>query len=145
MSIGPVEYLLIGFPGNKFTGEIAPALGRLIGNGTIRIIDLVFVSKDAYGNITTFEFDQLEELAPFADLPGEAGGLLSQQDVEYAAAALEPDSSAALLIWEDTWATELAEAIRNANGEFLEGARVPREVVEQAMAELSAAAAGAAQ
>jgi Family of unknown function (DUF6325) len=143
MSIGPVEYLLIGFPGNKFTGEIAPALGRLIGNGTIRIVDLVFVSKDAYGNVATFEFDQLEELAPFADLPGEAGGLLSPQDVEYAAAALEPNSSAALLIWEDTWATELAEAIRNANGVFLEGARIPHELAEQAMSELTAAAAAA--
>lgn len=139
MSIGPVEYLLIGFPGNKFTGEIAPALGRLIGNGTVRIIDLVFVSKDAYGNVATFEFDQLEELAPFAKLQGEAGGLLSQNDIDYAAGALEPNSSAALIIWEDTWATELAEAIRNADGVVLEGARVPRDIIEQAMAELTAA------
>jgi hypothetical protein len=71
MSIGPVEYLIIGFPGNKFTGQIAPALGRLIGSGTIRIVDLVFVSKDEYGNATTLEFDQREGMAPFADLQGE--------------------------------------------------------------------------
>jgi hypothetical protein len=143
MSIGPVEYILISFPGNEFKGEIAPALGRLIGNGTVRIIDLVFVSKDQYGNVTTFEFDQLEELASFAELEGEAGGLISEEDVNYAAASLEPNSSAALLIWEDTWATELAEAIRNAGGEVLEGARVPRELVERAMSELEAASAAA--
>jgi hypothetical protein len=64
--------------------------------------------------------------------------LLSQEDVSYAAAALEPNSSAALIIWEDTWATELAEAIRNANGTVIEGARVPHELVEQAMTELAA-------
>lgn len=139
MNIGPVEYLLIGFPGNKFTGEIAPALGRLIENNTVRIIDLVFVGKDAEGNVTAFEFDQIEELAPFADLPGEAGGLLTEQDVAYAAAALEPNSSAALLVWEDTWATELATAIRNADGVVLEGARIPHDLVERAMAELTAA------
>jgi Family of unknown function (DUF6325) len=144
VSIGPVEYLIIAFPGNKFTGEIAPALGRLIGNGTVRIIDLIFVNKDANGNVNTFEFDQLEELAPFADLEGEAGGLLSQQDIDYAAAAIEPNSSAALLIWEDTWATELAEAIRNSGGVFLEGARVPHDLVEQAMTELTAAMPAAA-
>jgi hypothetical protein len=138
MSIGPVEYLIIGFPGNKFTGQIAPALCRLIGGGTIRIVDLVFVSKDEYGNASTFEFDQLEEMAPFADLQGEAGGLLSREDVTYAAAALEPNSSAALIIREDTWATEVAEAIRNANGTVIEGARVPHELVEQAMTELAA-------
>lgn len=144
MSIGPVEYILIGFPGNKFTGEIAPALGRLIGNGTVRIIDLVFVTKDDYGNVTSFEFDQLEELAPFAALQGEAGGLLSPKDIDYAAAALEPNSSAALIIWEDTWAIELADAVRKADGVVIEGARVPRDIVEEAMAELTAATVAAA-
>jgi Family of unknown function (DUF6325) len=139
MSIGPVEYILVSFPGNKFTGQIAPALGRLIESRTIRIVDLVFVGKDQQGDVVVMEFDQLEELAPFASLPGEAGGLLSEEDVAYAAAALEPNSSAALLVWEDTWATELAEAIRNADGIVVEGARIPHDLVEQAMAELAAA------
>jgi Family of unknown function (DUF6325) len=144
MNIGPVEYVIVGFPGNKFTGEIAPALGRLIKNNTVRIIDLVFLGKDAEGKITAFEFDQIEELAPFADLDGEAGGLLTEQDIAYAAATLEPNSSAALLVWEDTWATELATAIRNANGVVLEGARIPHDLVEQAMGELMAASRAAA-
>jgi Family of unknown function (DUF6325) len=99
----------------------------------------VFVGKDADGNVSAFEFDQIEELAPFANLPGEAGGLLSEDDVAYAAAALEPNSSAVLLVWEDTWATELATAIRDANGVVMEGARIPHDLMEKAMDELTAA------
>jgi hypothetical protein len=139
VSIGPVEYIILGFPGNQFKGEIAPALGRLIENQTVRIIDLVFIGKDSEGNVTAFEFDQLDELAPFAALQGEAGGLLNEEDIAHAAAALEPNSSAALIVWEDTWATEFAQAVRNADGVVLEGARIPYELVEQAMAELAAA------
>jgi hypothetical protein len=139
VSIGPVEYLLIEFPGNKFTGEIVPALGRLIENGTVRIIDLVFISTDADGSVSVFEFDQLEEFGPFAALEGEAGGLISSEDIAYAGAGLHPNSSAALLVWEDTWATELAQAIRNANGVVVEGARIPHELAEQALSELASA------
>jgi hypothetical protein len=86
VSIGPIEYLLIEFPGNKFTGEIVPALGRLIENRTVRILDLVFIRTDASGTRTTLEFDQLDELAPFAALDGEAGGLVSKEDIAYAGA-----------------------------------------------------------
>jgi hypothetical protein len=139
VSIGPVEYILIGFPGNNFHGEIAPALARLIKNGTVRIIDLVFIGKDTEGNVVTIEFDQLEELAPFADLEGEAGGLVTEEDVAYAAAGLEPNSSALLIVWEDTWATELAEAVWKADGVVLEGARIPHDLVEAALADLTAA------
>jgi Family of unknown function (DUF6325) len=114
VSIGPVEYIIIGFPGNNFKGDIVPALAKLIDSETVRIIDLVFILKDPDGNVTTFEFDQLEELSPYATLQGEVGGLVNQEDIAYAADGLEPNSSAALLVWEDTWATELAEAVRGA-------------------------------
>jgi hypothetical protein len=139
VAIGPVEYLILGFPGNQFKGEIVPALSKLIENETVRIIDLVFILKDPDGNIATFEFDQLDELAPFASLQGEVGGFVNDEDIAYAADALEPNSSAALLVWEDTWATELAEAIRGAGGVVLEGARIPAELVDAALAELAAA------
>jgi hypothetical protein len=142
VTIGPVEYLLIEFPGNKFTGEIVPALRRLIENGTVRIIDLVFIRKEADGATTTLEFDQLNEFAPFAALDGEAGGLIGNEDIAYAGAGLQPNSSAALLVWEDTWATELAQAIRNANGVVIEGARIPHDLVEQAFSELAVASSG---
>lgn len=132
--IGPVEYIIIAFPGNQFHGEIAPALEKLIESGTVRIIDLVFVLKDAAGEVSTFEFDQLDELAPFANLQGEVGGLINQEDIEYAGAGLDVDSSAALIVWEDTWATELATAIRGAGGIVLEGARIPPALVENALA-----------
>ena len=102
MGVGPVEYIILGFPGNHFKSEIVPALAKLIDSGTVRIIDLVFILKDGDGNVTTFEFDQLEELAPFSTLEGEISGLINQEDVAYAADALEPNTSAAILMWEDT-------------------------------------------
>ncbi|HLN15405.1 MAG TPA: DUF6325 family protein [Acidimicrobiales bacterium] len=139
MAIGPVEYLVVGFPENKFTGEIAPELAKLIDSGIVRILDLVFVGKDADGNVAVFEFDQLEELAPFSDLEGEIGGLLSQEDIEHAAAALDPNSSAALLIWEDTWAAPFVEACRRAGGVLVEGARIPHEVIQEAFDALPSA------
>jgi hypothetical protein len=83
--------------------------------------------------------DQLDELASFAALQGEAGGLLNQEDVVYAAAGLEPNSSAALIVWEDTWAAELSQAVRNANGVVLDGARIRHDLAEQALTELAAA------
>ena len=79
----------------------------------------------------------MEELAAFAGLVAEIGGILTDEDIAHAALSLEPNTSAALLIWEDTWATPFAEAVRKANGVILEGARVPREIVEQVMGALA--------
>jgi hypothetical protein len=138
MTIGPVEYVILGFPGNKFTGEIAPELARLISDGTIRVLDLVFITKDQDGNTDWFEFDQLAELAPFADLDGEVGGFLHEDDIRYAAESLEANSSAAVLVWEDKWATPLLEALVRADGVLLEGARIPHDLVERALADISA-------
>ena len=137
MSIGPVEYLILGFPGNKFTGQIVPELGKLIDSGLIRIIDLTFISKDAAGRVAIVDYDAVEELAAFAGLDAEIGGILTEEDITYAAEGLEPNSSAALLVWEDTWAGPFAAAVRNANGVILEGARIPHEIIEQAMSALT--------
>ena len=141
MDIGPVEYLILGFPGNKFTGQIVPELAKLIDSGLVRIIDLTFITKDAAGQVEVVEYDAVEELAAFAGLDAEVGGILTDEDVAYAAQALEPNSSAALLIWEDTWATPFAVAVRNANGVILEGARIPREIIEEAIGALTDALA----
>jgi hypothetical protein len=89
--------------------------------------------KDAEGNISAFEIDEVDELKPFLDVKGEAGGLLTPADVEHAAAGLEPNSSAALLIWEDLWAAEFAEAVRSSGGVVLEGARIPFELWQAAL------------
>ena len=139
MTLGPVEYVLIGFPANRFKGEIIPALSQLVEAGTIRIIDLVFVKKDADGAMEVFEYDALEEVSDVAQIDGEAGGLLNDDDIAFAGEALEPDSSAALLVWEDTWAAPLAEALRDAGGVLIAGERIPHEVVEAAFDDLPAA------
>ncbi len=136
MPIGPVEYIIIEFPGNHFKGEIVPEIAKLIENETVRIIDLLFIMKDTDGDVTTFEFDQLEELAPFASLPGEVNDLVNQDDIDYVRAALQPNTSAAVLVWEDTWATDLALAIRGAGGVVREGARIPPELVDAALADV---------
>ena len=141
MTIGPIEYIIVGFPGNQFTGQIAPALADLIDNDTIRILDLVFISKDADGEMTAFEYDELEELAAFGDLDGEVGGLIGPDDIAYAAEGLDPNSSAALLIWEDTWAVPLVEAMRSSGGVLLEGGRIPHDLAEEAFAGLASAGA----
>jgi hypothetical protein len=87
--------------------------------------------------VTVVEYDAVEELAAFAGLDAEVGGILTDEDIAYAAQSLEPNSSAAMLIWEDTWAGPFAAAVRNADGVILEGARIPREIIEQAMGALA--------
>src|SRR5271169_2671743 len=139
MTIGPIEYIIVGFPGNKFTGEIAPELIALVESGTIRILDLIFIGKDADGSVVSFEIDELDTLAGFEGLDADVGGLISPEDIEYAAAALEPNSSAALLIWEDLWAKPFAEAVRRADGIVLEGARIPHELLAATLADLPSA------
>ena len=78
MAIGPVEYIIVGFPGNKFNGEIAPELGKLVESGTIRILDLVFITKDADGDVAGVEFEDHDDVALFNALEGEVGGLISR-------------------------------------------------------------------
>ncbi len=136
MATGPVEYIIVGFPGNKFTGEIAPELIALVDSGTVRILDLVFIGKDADGSVVSFEIDELDALAGFDRLDADVGGLISPEDIAYVAEALEVNSSAALLIWEDVWAAPFAEAVRRSGGVLLEGARIPHELIEPALADL---------
>ncbi len=95
--------------------------------------------KDADGNVEAVEFEDHDDVALFNALDGEVGGFISEEDVEYAAAELEPNSSAALLIWEDVWATPFVEAMRNSGGVLIEGSRIPHDLIEAAEAELAAA------
>jgi hypothetical protein len=134
MAIGPVEYIIIGFPGNHFNGDMVPALERLVESGTIRIIDMLFILKDADGNIEAFEFEDHPELAAFGSLTDEVDGLLNDEDVEMAAEVLEPNSSAAFIVWEDCWAGEFAAAVRGSDGVILAGERIPHQIVTEALA-----------
>lgn len=132
--IGPVQYLIVGFPGNRFTGEIAPALATLVDSGTIRIIDIAFAAKDESGEVVAFELTDLDPdvRAGLENLGAESAGLFNEEDVVAAAEELDPGSSVALLVWEDIWAREVAEAMRDAGGVVLDFDRVPHEVVQAA-------------
>ena len=134
MELAPVEYLIIRFPGNRFTGEIAPAIADLVARGTVHILDLVFVTKDADGNVTAVEFEDMEGADAFADIDGEAEGLLNEEDIEIASEALEPNSSALFIVWEDLWAADLARAVLASGGELVVGERIPHTIVEAAFA-----------
>jgi hypothetical protein len=141
MSYGPIEMLVVKFPGNRFTGEIAPALRELVESGTIRVVDLLFVSKDADGVVDVVEIDGLGDalFATFDPLVGEVAGLLSEEDARHFSAGLEPNSSEALLLFENTWAARFAEAVRNAKGEVVVNERIPRAVIEEIVAAAGAA------
>lgn len=143
-ALGPVEYLVVAFPENHFTGEIAHELGALVRNGVIHVLDLVFVTKDTEGDVRAFEVDELDRLAPFAAIEGEVGGLLSDEDVAHAAEALRPNTSAALVVWEDVWASPFAEALRAAGAVLVEGGRIPQDEIERALTSLPPAGESAA-
>jgi hypothetical protein len=129
--IGPVEYIVVGFPGSQFKGDIAPALGDLVDAGTIRIIDIAFAGKDEKGDLVAFELSDLDPDVQSAleKLGGEPSGLFNEEDLMAVAETLDPGSSAAVLAWENVWAKGVAGAIRNAGGELYDYDRIPHEVV----------------
>jgi hypothetical protein len=135
--LDPVEYVVIGFPGNQLGADIAPAIATLVDQGTVHILDLVHVRRDQDGQVAWSEYDDLQEVAEaFADIEGEAGGLLTAEDIEEIAASLAPDTSALLIVWEDRWASGFGRAIRAAGGRLVTGRRIAPEVVEAALADL---------
>jgi Family of unknown function (DUF6325) len=127
------------FPGNQFNGDIAPELGKLVDSGTIRVLDLVFIMKDADGDVDAIELEDRHGVALLEALDGEIGGMISEEDIEYAGDGLEPNSSAALLIWEDLWAKPFIEAMRASGGVLIEGSRIQHDLIELSEAALAAA------
>jgi uncharacterized membrane protein len=136
MSIGPVEYIAIAFPGNKFSGEIIPALKELQDSGTIRILDLIVISKDGAGDVTAVELSEAsaEEAAALSVLGIERSNLLGLEDIEDIGGALDPNSTAALMLWENVWAERFATSLRNADGILVANGRIPAALVEEALA-----------
>jgi uncharacterized membrane protein len=132
--IGPVDYAVVAFPGNEFRGEIGPALSDLVESNTIRIIDIAFVGKAADGDVVALELTELDpEVQESLDSAGiEVGGLLNEDDLKSTAEALEPDSSAALIVWENVWARRVTQAMRDAGGVLVAFERLPHEVVQAA-------------
>ncbi|MCK9306722.1 MAG: DUF6325 family protein [Methanoculleus sp.] len=136
MSLGPVEYMVIEFPGNQFKGEIIPALREVVDAGIVRIIDLVFVRKDDRGSVSVMELKDLQKDAAdaFAPLARDASTLFAEDDLEKVSEIMESNSSVALLLFEHVWATRFRDAVLNANGRVIAGERIPKERVDAALA-----------
>jgi len=131
--MGPVDYLVVKFPGNKFSGEIAPELAKLERNGIIRIIDLAFVLKDTKGNVVITEAKDMgdktgDAFSEFATVITEAEWF-SVDDINAIAADLPLNSSAAVLLFENTWAIHLKEGLINSGAELYSQGRIPSEVI----------------
>ena len=126
-AMGPIDYLVVEFPGNRMTGEGFPLLVDLVDRGLIRILDLTFIRKDIDGSVTGLEIGDLTgdgelDLAVFE---GASSGLLGQDDLVEAAAALEPGNSAGVLIYENLWAAPFAAALRRGGAELVASGRIP--------------------
>ncbi|MDX6762629.1 MULTISPECIES: DUF6325 family protein [Streptomyces] len=125
-TMGPVDYLVVEFPGNKMTGEGLPLLVDLVDRGIIRILDLVFVRKDADGSVVALELKDVGggemDLTVFE---GAASGLLGQDDIDEAGAALEAGNSAGILVYENVWAAPFARALRRGGAQLVAGGRIP--------------------
>jgi hypothetical protein len=138
--MGPVDYVLIEFPDGQPKGEAAPLLLDLVDRGLIRILDLMFISKDADGDTTAVEIADIDgDGAPdFMVFEGASSGLLSDDDREQAGNAMEPGTAALLLVFENRWAAPFAKAMREAGGQLVAFGRIP---VQALLASLEAAEA----
>ena len=136
MSIGPVEILVISFPGNEFNGDVAPALAELVQTGLIRVIDLVFVAKDTAGDVVALELSELDDdtSAAFRPHVEEPSGMLAEEDIDDLASDLAPGSSAAILLFEHVWATRFQNAVLDSGGELVASIRIPKEAIDEVLA-----------
>jgi hypothetical protein len=125
--LGPVDYLVVEFPGSNFNGEILPELAALVDSGTVRGLDLVLIKKQEDGTFEGFEFDDIESgsLGELRELERELADLLSEDDIVAVADALEPGSTAALLVYENSWAAPFAAAVRRSGGQLVANGRIP--------------------
>ncbi len=141
IEMGPIDYLLVEWPGRQPNGEVAPHLIDLVERGLIRILDLSFVTKDEDGSVAGLELSDLGDGATELEVfEGASSGLLSDDDLTEAAAALEPGTSAAILVFENTWAAPFATADRRSGGQLVASGRIP---VQAVLAALDAAEANA--
>ena len=125
--LGPVDYIVVEFPGNKFNGDIAPALGDLVDRDLVRVLDLVFVTKEADGRIEGFELEDIDEgiAGEIEKLEIDIAHVLSEDDVVSLAGATRARQLAALLVWENRWAAPFASAVRHSGGQLVASGRIP--------------------
>lgn len=138
MEMGPIDYVLVEWTDRQPNGAAIPHLLDLVDRGTIRILDLAFIIKDAEGNAAGVDLAELEVGSELDELAGASSGLIGQEDIDKAAEALEPGTSAALLIYENSWAAPFATALRENGAQLVAGGRIP---VQAMLAALEAAEA----
>jgi hypothetical protein len=129
--LGPVDYLVVEFPAgaSNFTGEMAAELRALVDSGTIRVIDVLILTKDENGDVDATELGDIEELGELQAIEAELAELLAEEDVANLAAAMDPGSTAGVLIWENLWAAPFASAARRAGGQLLANGRIPIQAI----------------
>ncbi len=143
---GPIDYLVVEFPGSKMTGEGLPLLLELEDKGIIRILDLVFVKRELDGSVKALaisDFDNDGEL-DLAVFEGAGSGLLDQDDIDEATSVIEPGSSAGILIYENVWAGPFAAALRRGGGQLVASGRIPVQAILAALDKAEAEAESAA-
>ncbi len=135
--LGPVDWLVIEFPGDQFNGEIAPALIDLVDREIVRVLDLLMIRKDAEGEYEAFEIHDVDdsELGTIRELETEMATVLSEDDVINIAGALEPSSTAAVLVYENRWAAPFASAVRQSGGQLVANGRIPIQALLEAIEE----------
>ena len=142
--LGPIDYLVVEFPAGKadFSGAMAEQLTALVAAGTVRVLDLLIITKDPDGVVDAFELHEFEDgdAGLLRELGAEFAQLLSEEDVGHIAAALEPGTVAAALVWENTWAAPFASSIRHSGGQLVASGRIPTQAI-LAAAEAAAEAA----
>jgi len=129
--LGPVDYLIIEFPAgaSNFTGEMAKELLALVDSGTIRVIDILILAKNEDGSVDAMELSDIEELGPLREVEAQLAELLAAEDVENLAAAMDPGSTAGVLIWENLWAAPFASAARRSGGQLIANGRIPIQAI----------------
>ena len=129
--LGPVDYIVVEFPAgaSNFTGEMSRELIKLVDAGTIRLIDVLILTKDADGSVEAMELSDLEDLGELQALEAELAELLAAEDVANLAAAMDPGSTAGVLIWENLWAAPFASAARRSGGQLIANGRIPIQAI----------------
>ena len=129
--LGPVDYLVVEFPAgaSNFTGDMARELVKLSDAGTIRVIDILILTKDEDGNVSAAELSDVDELGELQQIEAQLAEMLAEDDVVNLAAAMEPGSVAGVLIWENLWAAPFASAARRSGGQLIANGRIPIQAI----------------
>jgi len=130
-SLGPIDYIVVEFPAgaSSFTGEMSEALLSLVDAGTIRVVDVLILTKNEDGSVDAMELSDIEQLGPLQRVEAQLAELLAAEDVEHLAAAMDPGSTAGVLIWENLWAAPFASAARRSGGQLIATGRIPIQAI----------------